>query len=289
MASTAQGISRGNLSQQVEVKGEDELGTLAKAFNSMTNQLRSFIDGLEKRVEERTAEIKALQTELLKKERLAVLGRLTATIAHEIRNPLGTVNTSIFSIRTGMERDNQKMIKRALTLAERNIKRCDNIITELLDYTRKIDIRKELVDLDLWLNEIIDEQPNPSATLIHKNFACGIPVPIDREYLRRAVINILVNAIQAIDEDDASGNELFVGTGVEGQMVEIRITDTGPGIPEDLHDKIFEPLFSTKGFGVGLGLTIVKDIIEKHNGNMEITSQPGKGATVILRIPAFNN
>ncbi|MBN1847485.1 MAG: PAS domain S-box protein [Deltaproteobacteria bacterium] len=240
---------------------------------------------LEKMVEERTSEIQSLQEELLKKERLAVMGRLTATVAHEIRNPLGTINTSIFSIKAATAKNEPERIKRSLMLAERNVKRCDDIITELLDYTRDVRLTLEPVDMDAWIKEVLEEQTYPEGIRLIQNLCCGLTIPIDREYFRRTFINVFTNAVDALRAENLIVKELTVETALVDQNLEVRIMDTGMGIPEDIFEKIFEPLFSTKGFGVGLGLTIAKDIMEKHQGDLKIQSEVGKGTMVTLRLP----
>jgi signal transduction histidine kinase len=251
----------------------------------MTSQLQALIDGLEQKVTERTAALESAQLELLQQERLAALGKVIATIAHEIRNPLGTVNTSIFSIGVAVKKKDSERIQRALLLAERNIKRCDNIITELLDYTRKLEIKPEKVAVDDWIGEILDEQGFPEGVACRRDLHCGLELYIDREHMRRAVLNTLANAVHALGEQPASEGELFVETGATGGRAEIRIIDSGPGIAENIRQKIFEPLFSTKSFGVGLGLSVIKDIMEAHDGGVDIQSEAGKGTMVVLWVP----
>jgi signal transduction histidine kinase len=285
MALTAQAASEGDLSQRVEVKHNDELGVLGSAFNSMTAQVKNLIEGLEQKIAERTEQLKNAQAELLRQERMATLGKLTATIAHEIRNPLATVNTSVFSIGAALEKNQPERIRRAIGLAERNIRRCDNIITELLDFTRKLEIRRATVDVDAWLERTLDEQVFPEGITCKRDLNSGLKVPLDAEHMRRAVVNIVTNAVHALSEENSPGKELTVKTLASGKDLEIRVTDAGPGIPAELQQKIFEPLFSTKGFGVGLGLSITKDIIEKHRGSIGVKSNLGEGTTFIIRIP----
>jgi len=285
MARTARNVSIGDLSQRVEVRGGNELGVLAEAFNSMTTQLQALIDGLEQKVAERTEQLENAQLELLQQERLAALGKVIATIAHEIRNPLGTVNTSIFSLRIAIEKEATDRIQRAIGLAERNIKRCDDIITELLDFTRKLEIRPSRVNLDSWMNEILDEQRFPEGVFCRRDLKSGLEISFDLEHMRRAVVNTLANAVHALTESVSPESELAVETGRSDQRAEIRIIDNGNGIPEKLRGKIFEPLFSTKSFGVGLGLSIIKDIMEAHGGGVDIDSELGRGTRVVLWVP----
>jgi len=248
-------------------------------------ELKKHRDHLEEMVEARTKELKDAQEELVRKERLAALGQLTATVAHEIRNPLGTVQTSVFSIGDAIERNEMQRVDRAIKLAERNIRRCDGIITELLDYTHKRKLRLESVDIGDWLGDLLDEQAIPKRIKCRRNFQSGILVPVDREYLRRAVINVVTNAVQALEEEESPGKELKVETAVAGNRLEIRVIDTGPGIPDDIREKIFEPLFSTKSIGIGLGLAIVEDIMTIHGGGVDVESEVGKGTAVVLWLP----
>ncbi len=264
----------------------------------MEDELKQYRDHLEELVTERTRELKEAQAELMRKERLSVLGQLTATVAHEIRNPLGTVRTSVFAIGAALECNELQHIERARKLAERNIIRCDNIITELLDYTRDRMLHVRATNLDTWLENVLDEQVIPEGIICTKELRAGIEVSIDREQLRRTIINIVSNAIHALQNAKSQGNQLTVSTHVTKDRLEIRVSDTGCGIPADEIEKIFEPLFSTKTFGVGLGMPIVKDIMEKHGGGVEIqspstecilsdaeglrTGEVGKGTTVTL-------
>ena len=247
--------------------------------------LKEYSERLEEMVETRTEELKGAQDELVRKERLAALGQLTATVAHEIRNPLGTVQTSVFSIGDAIERKEMKRVGRALSLATRNIRRCDGIITELLDFTRQKELRKAPMDIGAWLESLLDEHKLQEEIEYKSEINSGILIPFDPEYLRRAVINVVTNAVQALEEKESPGKELKVKTAVAGNRLEIRVIDTGPGISDDTREKIFEPLFSTKSFGVGLGLAIVEDIMAVHGGGIEIESEPGKGTAVVLWLP----
>jgi PAS domain S-box-containing protein len=239
-------------------------------------------------------EMKQAQAELVRQERLSALGQLTATVAHEIRNPLGTVRTCVFAIADAVERGELKQITRPLQLAERNIVRCDTIITELLDFTRGWTLQRSPTDIDEWLNGVLDEMRDQGT--IPESIACiqemnaNVPVSVDVEHLRRAVVNIVNNAVDAMQEKEGcgNGNRLTIGTHVVDERLEIRIRDTGCGIPDKVMDRLFEPLFSTKGFGVGLGLSIVKTIMERHGGGIEISSRANEGATVVLWLPLAN-
>jgi PAS domain S-box-containing protein len=249
-------------------------------------ELENYRSNLEHLVEERTAELKATQAELLIAERLATLGQLTATVSHEIRNPLGTVKNSIFSIGEAIEQNDMSRLGKALRLAERNIRRVDTIISELLDYTRQRELVMVSTLMDSWLGEILDEiDIVPEETTITRELSTEITLKIDQEYLRQAMINILNNAVQAIEENGEEKGNIEVQTAVSGSHFQIRISDNGAGIPKATMKRVLEPLFSTKSFGIGLGIPIVMRIMEQHEGGMEISSEPGKGTVVTLWLP----
>lgn len=247
-------------------------------------QLRNYQEHLEELVASRTEELEAAQQELVRKERLAVLGQLTGIVSHELRNPLGTIRTAIYFVNQKVR--NQPAVMRALERAERNVVRCDKIIDELLDYTRNRELELTTVAIDDWLMEVATEYHISQAIDLKTRFMAGCEVRLDPDRFRRCVINSLSNACEAMLENPPDKpKRLTISTSVIGDEIEIGITDSGPGIPEDELQKIFEPLYSTKGFGVGLGLPIVGQIMKQHYGSANISSVVGEGTTIALRFP----
>ena len=180
---------------------------------------------------------------------------------------------------------------RVLDRVDRNIKRCERIIDELLDYTRVGDLSREPTRIDEWLNEVLDEQSIPAEISVARELHAGIEIPIDRERLRRCMVNLIGNASDAMTQGKAEGEEkddrpddstLTVGSRVVDDRVSISVTDCGPGMSRDVLEKIFEPMFSTKSFGIGLGLTVVRHVMEKHGGSIEIESEERVGTCVRL-------
>ncbi len=258
--------------------------------NEALAALRQANDELEQRVEERTAELRAAQDTLLRNERLSTLGQLTATVSHELRNPLGVILASIPLLRDGLEKEAPRAW-RSLDRVERSVIRCDRIIEEMTDYTRIRDLEPELTRIETWISKVLDEQTIPSGIQLRQEFHLpGVMVPFDPDRLRRAVINVFDNACQAMTGEVDAGtveteHTLTVRTNQANGRIEMIFEDTGPGIPPELSTKIFEPMFSTKSFGVGLGLPVVNQIMEQHDGGIEIESEDGRGTKVCLWLP----
>lgn len=245
---------------------------------------------LERRVEERTAELQRAQSELMRQERLAAIGHLTATVSHELRNPLGAIRTAIYLVRG--RTDGQGLgVESALERVDRSVSRCDNIIDELLDYTRSTALNVENQPIDDWLQSFLSELDLPPAVGARLLAGTGgLVAAFDQDRLRRALTNLVDNACEAMAEAAESGSlagpaELLVRTRTAGDHFEILLADSGPGIPPDTLSQVFEPLFSTKSGAVGLGLPTVKQIMEQHGGDVEVTSTQGSGTEVRLWMP----
>ncbi len=253
-------------------------------------EIRKLNAELEQRVEERTAELRAAQGDLLRQESMATLGQLTAIVSHELRNPLGVIQTSNFVVRDNLK-DCDPRVGRSLERIERSVMRCDRIIDELRDYTRIRQLEPEPTPIDTWLDSVLEEQILHTDITLRREL--GLPemkVFLDHDRIRRAVINVFDNACQAMvgdgnDKIEESEHILTIQTGKTNGRIEVVFEDNGPGIPPDILPKIFEPMFSTKSFGVGLGLPVVKQIMEQHGGGIEIESEEGRGTWVCLWLP----
>lgn len=267
----ARRVGQGDLDIELQVSGPVELQQLAASFEEMTRQLAGS------------------QEMLRRKERLASLGRIAATVSHELRNPLGVVRASIYSIK---ERTLHKGlgVERALERMERSIDRCVGIINDLLDFARVKDLARETTAIDAWLSEFLAEQGLPAGVSLRTQLACGARASFDRERLERAVANLIANAAQAMTDPQWNRpserpNEITVSTAVNGPFVEITVADSGPGIAAEILPKIFDPLFTTKNFGIGLGLPLVRQIMQQHRGSVAVEKSAGGGAAFILRLP----
>jgi nitrogen fixation/metabolism regulation signal transduction histidine kinase len=229
-------------------------------------------------------------TELLSKERLSALGQLTATVAHELRNPLSAIRTTLPVIQEAAAAAGVRL-DRPMARIERSIARCNQLVTGLLDYTRPAVLSIKPTCIDAWLEAMLDEQTVPPQVLLQRELsAAGCVVNLDPERFRRVIINLLDNAMQAIEQSPACGGgqqKVCVETRVSDQL-EITVSDTGPGIAPEILPRIFEPLFSTKSFGTGLGLPTVKQLVEQHRGTISIDSNPGQGTAVRITMPILS-
>ena len=248
-------------------------------------ELSRYRDQLELLVEDKTQKLKAAQAELLQRERLATLGELTATVSHELRNPLGTIQTALFSIGNSLNSKDPFRANRSLELAERSINRCVKIIEELNSYTRVKGLQLTVASLDEWLRGVLDDQVIPVEIQCELLLSCGTLVMFDQDKLRQVVINLVTNAVHALQDSDASSKHLQIATSSLSNEYQIQVRDNGIGMSNETMQKMFEPLFSTKGFGVGLGMVIVKNIVEQHRGRITVESEPGEGTVVTVCLP----
>ena len=236
----------------------------------------------------------AAQDELVMKGRMEQLGQLTATIAHELRNPLGSVRTSAFLIERKIK-DKNLGIDVQLQRINKGVLRCDNIITQLLDYSRTRQLECQSSDLDTWLAQVVEEEakklPNALLIMCDLNLADRL-VPFDPSRLQRALLNLLSNASEAMlgSGDGWSGKksvnaEIRISTQCTDHHFEVSVADNGPGMSSEVMARVREPLFTTKSFGTGLGIPAIEQIVAQHGGELFISSEVGKGSRFVMRLP----
>lgn len=283
-------------------KPANEIGELAGAFESMSRvlahrtqelmeadqKLRLFNTELEGRVEARTKELKATQSELIKQERLAAIGQMASVVGHELRNPLAVINNSIYVIKNRLESLNTpqapadpKIVKH-VNIVEGELQVANQIITEILTFARTREIQPRDMELHEFLEEIAGRLSLPENVQFVKKYAGRpIPIKIDPDEIRQVLRNLIGNAIDAMP----NGGTLTLETKVNGNFAMIFIGDTGMGIPPETLAKIFTPFFTTKSKGTGLGLAVVKKVMDRHNGEAAVESQVGKGTGFTLKLP----
>ena len=291
-------VARDQLELEVPVTWSGELGILATSFNDMTRSLRAtkreldaLMHGLERQVEERTAALRAAQDQLVRTEKLTSLGKLSASIAHEINNPLAGILTFakliVRTLEQGPPDDNgRRTLVKHLHLVERETERCSAIVRNLLDFARE----RPLALKDTNVHQVVDEaiqllanQIQIQGVVLERKLGQVPLVDGDFGQLRQAFVNVIMNGCEAM----ARGGRLTVESGLvqDGRWVEIAFQDTGPGIPPDHLSRIFDPFFTTKEKGTGLGLSVVYGIVERHGGKIEIQTEVGKGTRIAIRLP----
>ncbi|ALC16036.1 signal transduction histidine kinase [Desulfuromonas soudanensis] len=286
-------LSRGEFDGVVEGGGSDELGELTTAFNTMTVNLRGareeisgWASTLEQRVEERTRELKEMQSRLLRSEKLASLGELAAGIAHEINNPLTGI--LMFSSMVIDDRRLDPALKGDMETIVRETGRCAEIVRGLLNFARetvpqkRLDCAARIMELTLGL---VEHQIAVQNIRVVRDFAGHLPpVLVDPNQLEQVFMNMVINASQAMPQ----GGTLTVRIEASSrpETLCIGIADTGCGIPEEDLGRIFDPFFSTKEQrGTGLGLAVSFGIIENHQGQIEVESRLGEGTTITISLP----
>ncbi len=266
----------------------------SEAMNRRLTTINNEIVHLNQELADKMRRLKDVQDELLKRGRLEQLGQLTATVAHELRNPLGAVRTSAFLLERKIK-DKGLGVEAQLQRINNGISRCDSIITQLLDFSRTKQISAQPTNLDEWLVGIIEEEAKRLPAAVEIECALGLAdmdVPFDPARLQRAVINLISNASEAmvgtgedVSKFSVKHPKLSVVTTSQDGMAIITVSDNGPGISSDILEKIREPLFTTKSFGTGLGIPAVEQIATQHGGRLEISSEIGLGAKFSIYLP----
>jgi signal transduction histidine kinase len=259
---------------------------IARQFQTHATLARMHAERIDaERIESERARL-AAEAELLKGERLAVLGNLTATVAHELRNPLSAIRNTIFTIKEVAAASGSKF-DRPIGRMERSIERCDKIISDLLEYARTRDLKRSGVRFDRWIGDVLAEQSVGAPIVVATELAAADEVvSLDRDRFQRVIINLVENAAQALAEVAADREKrIVVRTSTTDRELLLTIEDNGPGIKPENLDHIFQPLFSTKSFGTGLGLPTVKHIVDQHGGVIAVDSVVGSGTRVTIRLP----
>ncbi len=240
---------------------------------------RELVDSLEKLSEARH--------ELMQSEQLATIGQLTATVSHELRNPLGTISSSVSVLQDQLDPSDPELGP-VLERTQRSIRRCARIIEDLLDFSRYREAILAPVQIDRLIADLLDEQQLEDMAGLKRDLQSGATVLVDGERFRQALVNLLQNAQQSVTGDDESaidGGAIEVSTRQAGDRFEMSISDQGAGMTPDVREKIFKPLYSTKAFGIGLGMPLVKRIVEQHKGGIEVESEWGRGTTATIWLP----
>jgi PAS domain S-box-containing protein len=236
--------------------------------------------------------LRTKEARLRRAESLASLTTMTAGVAHEIKNPLGAIGIHIQLVKKALQGKTSvapALIAKNIDVVSEEVERLNKIVVDFLFAVRPMNIKPERRDLNSLMREILDfvkVELNENKIALEEKLTRRLPkIFIDQKALRQAVLNIIKNAMAAMP----GGGTLTVATGKKGDYVRLIISDTGVGIPQENLDKIFEPYFTTRESGSGLGLTTVFKIIKEHRADISVDSEPGKGASFIISFPVPEN
>jgi PAS domain S-box-containing protein len=247
----------------------------------MEKKLQEYAEHLQDMVEERTRELRESQKRLIKAERMAAIGQLATMVGHDLRNPLSAIQNACYYLKMKLGVSKDEKIKNIFEIADKEINHANNIVKDLLDFSRVKKPELKKVDLISSIQDAVAQLEFPENIILTTKFSEAPVIEADPDQLRRVFQNITLNGIQAMP----NGGELTVSAGKNGNFVEVAFADTGVGIPEENMSSLFTPLFTTKAQGVGLGLAICKNLVECHNGRIEVKSKVGEGSTFTVELP----
>jgi two-component system NtrC family sensor kinase len=294
-------ITEGDLGYQIEVRSSDEIGNLAQSFNHMSTRLKkehnenvAWTHTLEQRVEQKTRELKRAHEHALHTEKMASIGKMAAVLAHEINNPLSGILTYSKLLRKWIDRDDGGASRHgdicdSLDLIAAESRRCGDLVKNLLTFSRTTPMNLQPTNL----NQIVDRalrlthhQMDLAGVHVELQIDPKLPVVLcDGAQIEQVLLALMVNSLDAMPQ----GGNLWITTKLDANANAVRVIvkDDGAGIPPDILPRMFEPFLTTKetGKGVGLGLAISRSILERHNGNIEVQSELGRGTTFTVTLP----
>ncbi len=244
-------------------------------------ELKSHSQRLEQMVEERTRELREAQEELIRRGKLAVLGQLAGGVGHELRNPLGVISNAVYFLQMTLT-EADETTKEYLDIIASEVQTASKIVSDLLDLSRIRSAEKEYTSVSELVAEALERQPPPDGVEAKAELADDVPpVFVDARQIVQVLVNVFSNAYDSMPQ----GGQVTVDANVDEDFVCLSITDSGCGMSEETMRKLFEPLFTTKARGIGLGLAVSKSLVEANGGSIEVMSEEGKGSAFTLILP----
>ncbi|MEK6589293.1 MAG: ATP-binding protein [Nitrospinota bacterium] len=273
LALAAQKVAGGDLTVRLNVRGEDEIGRLTENFNNMVKKLN---------------ENRELESKLKEAEHMSKIGQLASGIAHEIRNPLNLINLSIDYLRSIFTPvQNKENFEKTIASIKSEIQRLDSMIENFLNFGKPLNLKPQKIALDSIIQEtaaLLEEKCREQRiTMEIRHTSYPQEITADFRQIKTCLMNVLLNAIQSMPH----GGRLLVESGKDNGYVSLKVEDTGCGIQPEHLSKIFEPYFTTKDAGIGLGLALTKRIIEEHGGRISVDSSLKKGTSVTIDLPVI--
>lgn len=325
-------IASGNFDSAVSATTNDEIGDLARTFERMrlkvreytqsleakvrqrTAELQEYSANLEEMVEQRTQELRDAQEQLVRREKLAVLGQMAGSVSHELRNPLAVINNAVYYLKM-VQPDADETVKEYLDMLSAEVGNAKKIVSDLLDFARVKSVDREKVAVSELVSQVLAKHSLPENVTATTEVSPDLPpVYVDLRQIEQVIANLVTNAYQAMpdgghltinatapsdqsleisdrssdsvqDQSPISTLQSPISTLQPLSLVYISFTDTGVGISPENIRKLFEPLFTTKASGIGMGLAICQNLVEANGGTIEVESEEGVGSTFILRLP----
>jgi signal transduction histidine kinase len=253
-------------------------------------RLREYSEHLEEAVKERTRELRDAQEQLVRHEKLAVLGQMASSVGHELRNPLAVINSSVYYLKL-VQPDADDMIKKHLGIIEKEVWNSEKIITDLLDFARIKSVDRKAVSVSDLIRQTLERFPAPESVEVTLEIPTDLPrIFVDPRQMIQVLGNITVNAYQAMKDGgkltvSSRQSSVKAGSLITDNWILITVKDSGVGIPPENMRKLFEPLFTTKTKGIGLGLAVSKKLTEANGGRIEVESEAGVGSTFTIWLP----
>ena len=286
-------VAGGDLNYRLPVQSEDELGDLARSFNRMTAKVAGAQGEIEEQVRRKTAELERVYKTLLSNEKMASIGKLAATVAHEINNPLFGILTYARLVLREIQKQEfprRDELAEQLQTIEHESKRCGDLVKNLLTFSRQAPSHREPNDLNAIVRRavlLVKHKLDMQSIDLRENFAANLPpVDCDGNQIQQVVLVLLVNASEAMPHGGTI--EVVTEFDAAGEQGVVRVKDTGSGIPADALGRIFDPFFTTKEDQnrTGLGLAVAHSIVEQHAGEITVRTQEGEGTEFRITLPA---
>jgi len=275
-------------SEQLEAQNE-ELRSVNEELQATEEEVRASNEELQATNEElQTAneELRETQEQLIRSEKLAAIGQLAGGVGHELRNPLGAIKNAVYYIKGKVTKSElgqkEPRVMEFLDIMDDEINSSNKIISDLLGFSRVGKPSMSPTQINKVIGDTLSHTTIPDNIELTKKLDTDLPeVEIDPAQIQQVLVNMILNAVQTMPE----GGKLIIAAREKDKFLEVEVADTGGGIPQEAIDKIFDPLFTTKAKGIGLGLAVCKSIIDRHEGSIEVKSQVGRGTTFTIKLP----
>ncbi len=269
--------------EELEIKIEERTRELIEARKAMINMLEDSHEAYQD-MQLKSKELKEAQERLIQSEKMAVVGQVAAAVSHDLRNPLNNIKLQSYYLKNKLDHIAPEL-SNLVNDIEQEVEHANTIISDVLEFSRP----RDPVFIMININEIIEDtlmwaaqHDILSGVNVSKNLLSDLPSTlIDRDQIKRMIQNLITNASHAM----AGNGDLIISTDIQKNMIEIKVADTGPGMDEETRKNVFTPFYTTKSQGVGLGLTIVRDIIKRHEGTIKLVTGIGKGTVFIISLP----